>query len=375
MLINNINISNGVKKFLLAFILFLLPTFVLAQGEAKEELFKASVLEVLAQEEIDDEAGSIIQQNLKLFGLEGSFENKEIIFEGIGNYQVVANQVYEVGDKVIVSHSKDLEGSDLFFVLDYDRTNPIMWLSIIFVLSVLIVGRWKGFRSLIALAFSFLIILQFIVPKILDGFNPVMISVVGGIIILLFAIYLTQGFNRKAHIANVSLIISLFIIALISTWFTSLARLTGYSGDETIYLLELGQNTLNLQGLLLAGILIGTLGVLDDVIVSQVSTVEQLKKANPELSNKQIYIRSLKVGVDHITSMINTLFFAYAGASLPLLILFTQSDMVGLNFSQAINNEIVATEIIRTLLGSIGIMMAIPIANYLASYFLKADNK
>ena len=141
-----------------------------------------------------------------------------------------------------------------------------------------------------------------------------------------------------------------------------------------MYLLNIGQGNINVQGLLLAGILIGTLGVLDDVIVSQVSIVEQLKKANPKLSNKQVYIRSLKVGIDHITSMINTLFFAYAGASLPLLILFTQSEVIGLNFSQAINNEIIATEIVRTLLGSTGIILSIPIANYLASYFLKKND-
>lgn len=116
--------------------------------------------------------------------------------------------------------------------------------------------------------------------------------------------------------------------------------------------------------------MIGTLGVLDDVIVSQVSAVEQIKQANPNLSKKAVYKMSLKVGIDHITSMINTLFFAYAGAALPLLILFTQSDIVGLNLGQIINNEMISTEIIRTLLGSIGIILSIPIANWLASHFL-----
>ena len=356
------------KLFLL--LLLILPIFSLAQEQPKEETFKARVIEIIAQEEIVDEMGSINQQNLKLQGLEGNFKNKEITFEGIGNFQVVSTQIYEEGDKVIVSYSQNVEGNDVFFVLDYDRTNPILWLSIIFVLSVLVIGRWKGFRSLLGLVISFFVILKFIIPQILNGANPVLISVVGGIIILVFAIYLTQGINKKAHIANAALIISLFFTALLSVWFTSLSRLSGYSGEGTEFLLNMSQGSINLQGLLLAGIIIGTLGVLDDVIVSQVSTVEQLKKANPELSNRQIYIRSLKVGIDHITSMINTLFFAYAGASLPLLILFTQSDTIGLNLSQAMNNEIIATEVVRTLLGSIGIIFSIPIANYLASYFL-----
>lgn len=358
-------------KKILFLLLLILPISAWAQAdEAREEIFKARVIEILAQEDISDETGTITQQNLKLKGLEGSFKDQEFVFQGIGNLQVLSTQTYKEGDKVIVNYNQDVDGNDVFFVSDYDRTNSILWLGIIFVLSVLVIGKWKGLFSLIALVLSFVVILKFIVPQILSGANPVVISALGGTIILIFAIYLTQGINKKAHIANLSLVISLFLTALLSLWFTKLARLSGYSGDETLYILDIGQGSLNLQGLLLAGIIIGTLGVLDDVIVSQVSTIEQLKKANPELSNKQIYKRSLKVGVDHITSMINTLFFAYAGASLPLLILFTKSDVLGLNFSLAMNNEIIATEIIRTLLGSIGIIFSIPIANYLASYFL-----
>ncbi|MCD4761154.1 YibE/F family protein [bacterium] len=357
---------------LLLLLLLILPISSIAQEQQQlEEMFKARVIEIIQQEEIFDEMGNINQQNLRLKGLEGSFKDQEVIFEGIGNFQVLSSQVYKEGDKVIVSYSQDVEGNDIFFVLDYDRSNPILWLSIIFVFSILAIGRWKGLRSLIALALSFFVIIKFIIPKIMTGSDPVIISVIGGIIILIFSIYLTQGINKKAHIANISLTLSLIFVAILSLIFTKAARLTGYAGEETLYLIDMSQASLNLQGLLLAGILIGTLGVLDDVIVSQVSTVEQLKKANPELSKKQIYIRSLKVGVDHITSMINTLFFAYAGASLPLLILFTQSNVIGLDFSQAMNNEIIATEIVRTLLGSIGIILSIPIVNYLASYFLK----
>lgn len=356
------------KLFLL--LLLILPISSFAQEQPKEEMFKARVIEVIEQKEIVDEAGELVQQNLKLKVLDGSFKNQEIIFEGINDFQILSSHVYNEGDKVIVSYSQDVEGNDVFFILDYDRSSPIIWLTIIFVLSVLAVGRWKGFRSLIALALSFVVILKFIIPQILNGANPVMISVIGAIMILIFAIYFTQGINKKAHIANLSLIISLLSIALLSFLFTKLARLSGYS-EEASYLMNINQGSLNLQGLLLAGILIGTLGVLDDVIISQVSTIEQLKQANPELSNRQIYVRSLKVGIDHITSMINTLFFAYAGVSLPLLMLFTQSDVSGLNFSQIMNNEFIATEIVRTLLGSIGIIFSIPIANYLASYFLK----
>ena len=293
------------KIALFLLLLLLLPTSSSAQEQPKEEMFKARVIEIMQQEEVIDEAGSIIQQDLKLKGLEGNFKNQEIIFEGINDWQILSSQVYKEGDKVIVSYSQDIEGNDVFFVLDYDRSSPILWLTIIFILSVLAIGRWKGLRSLLALIASFIVILKFIIPQILNGANPVMISVIGAIIILIFAIYFTQGINKKAHIANLALIISLLFTALLSFWFTKLAQLTGYS-EEASYLMNINQGNLNLQGLLLAGILIGTLGVLDDVIISQVSTVEQLKQANPQLSNRQIYVRSLKVGIDHITSMINT---------------------------------------------------------------------
>ncbi|MCB9802978.1 YibE/F family protein [Candidatus Nomurabacteria bacterium] len=360
------------KKIFLLFLLFL-PLGLSAQSTQQEEIFKAKVIEILAEKEIIDESGlNFIQQNLRLKGLSGNFKNQEIVFEGISDFQILSSRQYALGDRVMVISSINDDGSSYFFVSDYDRTNPIILLSFIFIFSVLVIGRWKGFRSLLALIASFLVILKFIIPQILAGTNPVLVSVLGGIFILFFAIYLTQGFNIKAHLANLSLIISLLFTAFLSAMFTALAQLSGYAGEETVFLFDLAQGSLNLQGLLLAGILIGTLGVLDDVIISQVSTVEQIKQANPSLSKKEVYKMSAKVGVDHITSMINTLFFAYAGAALPLLILFAKSDVIGLNLSQAINNEMVATEIIRTLLGSIGIILAIPISNWLASWFLSA---
>jgi uncharacterized membrane protein len=361
------------KLFILILLTLFLPLGVLAQ---EEEMFKAKVVEVIAQKENIDETGVLLlQQNLKLEALDGSFEGQEIFFYGIDDFQVVSGQVYKTGDKVVVASHQDDEGKDVFFVLDYDRTNPIIWLALIFIFSVLLIGRWKGLRSLIGLVASFVVILKFIVPQIVAGANPILISVIGSIAILFFAIYLTQGFGRKSHLANLALIISLVFTAVMSFVFTNLAQLSGYLGEETIFLLESSQGNINLQGLLLAGIMLGTLGVLDDVIISQISTVEQIKLANPNLSKKQVYKMSLKVGVDHITSMINTLFFAYAGVALPMLILFSQSDVLGLNLSQVINNEMISTEIIRTLLGSIGLVFSIPIANFLASYFLTLDTK
>jgi len=144
------------------------------------------------------------------------------------------------------------------------------------------------------------------------------------------------------------------------------------ANEETMFLLGLGEETINFQGLLLAGIIIGTLGVLDDMVISQVAAVEQIKLANPELSKKEVFKKSYKIGVSHISSMTNTLFLAYAGAALPLLLLFSVKQEPFLTFNQVINNEMIATEIVRTLAGSIGLVLAVPVATVLAVHFLRA---
>ncbi|MFA5075964.1 MAG: YibE/F family protein [Patescibacteria group bacterium] len=363
------------KIIFIFLVLLLIPSFLFAQEGAdipEEKIFKAEVLEILLETEKESEDGRVYtQQNIKIRGLENGYKGKEFIFEGVHDFEVVKNNIYQKGDKVLVAESFDFEGNSQIYIVDYYRTNKIYLLFLVFAISVLIVGKWKGFRSLIALLISFVVILKIIIPRIINGGSPVFITVVGGFLILALAIYLTQGLNRKAHLANASLFFSLALAGLLSVFFSSFVKLSGLAGEESIYLINLYGNSLNLEGLLLAGILIGVLGVLDDVVISQISVVEQLKRANPKFSNREIFFSSLKVGVDHISSMTNTLFFAYAGASLPLLILFNVHEPPFLGFEQVVSNEIVATEIVRMLVGSIALMAAVPVASYLASYFLK----
>ncbi len=157
-----------------------------------------------------------------------------------------------------------------------------------------------------------------------------------------------------------------------SWFFVKVAKLTGISSEETAYLINLGVGAkINFQGLLLAGIIIGTLGVLDDVVISQVAAVEQIIKTNPKQNFKEIFKKAHEIGVSHISSMTNTLFLAYAGVSLPLLILFLSGQSAFSSWLQIINNEIIATEIIRTLAGSTGLILSIPISTFLAVWILK----
>lgn len=356
----------------------LLPGTLFAQNnqaQIEEEVFKARVIEILEQKSAARDDGSAsIRQKLKLKGLEGKWRDKEIIFDGT-KIDVVSADDYEIGNKVLVNYSPGPEGEENFYVIGFSRTNQIFWLTLLFSLVVIAIGRLKGLRALVVLLLTFIIILKFIIPMILSGYDPLIISIVGSFFILILAIYITEGFERTSTIAIFAVLISLVITGLLSVWFSAVAKLTGFASEEAAYLTGLAGGNINIKGLLLAGIIIGALGALDDVIISQVATVEELKKSNPKLTKRQIYGQAMRVGISHLSSLVNTLFLAYAGASLPLLILFSLNEPPFLTFSQVIDNEMIATEIVRTFTGSIGLILAVPIATFLAVQFIKNDAK
>ncbi|MFH1938340.1 MAG: YibE/F family protein [Patescibacteria group bacterium] len=367
------------KKILLLSLLlyFVTPIFVFAQNspaQKEEKIFKARVVEITEQKNVTRDDGSIsIQQKLKLKGLEGDWKDKEVVFDGT-EFDVLSVGEYKVGDKVLVNCSPGPDGDENYYVIGFSRTNPIYWLAFLFALIVIVIGRLKGLRALIVLLLTFLIILKFIIPKILSGSDPLFIGIVGSFFILILAIYITEGFRRTSTIAIFSILISLIITGLLSVWFSAITKLTGFASEEAIYLIGLAGGNINIKGLLLAGIIIGTLGVLDDVIISQVALVKELKMSNPELTKSQIYRQAMRVGVSHLSASVNTLFLAYAGASLPLLILFSIKQPPFFTFNQVIDNEIIATEIVRTLTGSIGLVLAVPIATLIAVQFIKKSS-
>ncbi|PIR94509.1 hypothetical protein COT97_01015 [Candidatus Falkowbacteria bacterium CG10_big_fil_rev_8_21_14_0_10_39_11] len=368
------------KKITLAiFVIFAILIFPLFPSQAQEEsvpdqqLFEAKVMRIIDQKEITREDGSkSIQQNIKLMGLEGLWQGKEIEYSGINEtgLDVISNNVYHEGDKVIVLYSPDIDGNETYYVTDYVRQGYLVWLLVILFIIVFAVALWKGIKALISLFLTFVVIIWFVVPRILAGSNPLFITIIGSLIILAIIIYLTEGWNKKSHLAVISIVISLIFTGLLAILFTHLARLTGSTQEEIMYLVGAGKGSIDFRGLLLAGIIIGTLGAIDDGVISQVVTVDELRKANPNLDTSHVYARAMKVGVAHIGSMINTLFLAYAGASMPLLLVFTIHKEPFLTFSQIINNEMIATEVVRAFVGSIGIALAIPIATLLAALYL-----
>lgn len=364
--------------FLVLVFSYLVPSqFVLAETGFtfdQGKTFEAKVVDVIQQENITREDGTqALQQNIKLEGLKNEWKDKEFVYYGISEIDVLSNPIYEVGDKVWVNETKNNDGENDYYVLGFVRRGVIYILGILFSVLIILIGRKKGFRSLISLIISFFVIIKFIVPKIMLGSDPLSISLIGCAVILGFIIYLTEGFNRKANLAIVSILISLLITFILSLIFVKLAHLTGFSSEEASFLVgSIGNNIIDFSGLLMAGILIGTLGVLDDVVLGQIESVNQIQKLNPDLSKIKTFQAASEIGRTHLGSIVNTLFLTYAGASLPLLILFAMgSTYSGVTWTQAIDNEQLATEIIRTLVGSIGLALAFPISTILATYFLK----
>lgn len=373
-------------KKILVFLAIALAVFLPARPAARaeeqaaaEQIFKAEVVQILDKKEItlpDEEGGEVklIRQNLRLRGLGGAFKGREFTVNRLDDQNILNKAVYRVGDKVLVMRSLDDLGGDIFYVTDFVRTNVLLWLFIGFAVSVLVVGRFKGLRSLVSLALTFLVLIKFIIPRILAGSDPVLITVIGSIAILFTVIYLTEGVNTKSHIAFLSIFLSLLFTIYLSWLFIHLANLSGFSSEEAGFIINLGVKTLNLRGILLAGIIIGALGALDDIIIAQVATVEELYSANPGQPRSRILKKAFNVGVSHISAMANTLFLAYAGASLPLLILFESGRSSFIGWDIALNNEMLATEIVRTLAGTIGIVLSIPIATFISVWWFRRKN-
>ena len=274
---------------------------------------------------------------------------------------------FKTGDKVKVSLYKNPDGTEQIFITDYIRTSPLFLLFIIFIVLVLVVGKKQGVGAIAGMAVSFAILFLFIVPQITNGTNPVWVTLIGVLFILPVTFYLSHGANRKTTIALVATFLSVCFTSLLALLFINSAKISGYANEQAGFIQFSRGGTFDIQGLLFAGIVISVLGILDDVTVSQASIVNELRKDSPNSKVWDIYKKAMNVGRDHISSVVNTLILVYTGASLPLLVLFTDNSI---GFSEAINNEIVAEEVVKTLVASIGLIISIPLTTLLAAYFL-----
>ena len=267
----------------------------------------------------------------------------------------------DVGDDIVAGYD-DTTGT--YFFADRERRPALLWLLALFIAAVLVLARVRGVFALGALALTLAVLVGFVVPSVLDGNSPVLVAVVGAGLMAYIALYFTHGLNLMTTAALLGTLGALVITLLLAVVFFDLAAFSGVATEEALYL-PVVADQIDVRGLILGGVIIGALGALDDVVITQAATVWELRALDPQASTRRVWQAAMRVGQEHTGSIINTLLLAYAGASMPILVLFVLSDQ---SLGSVANSELVAVEIVRTLVGSIGLLTAVPVTTALAAY-------
>ncbi len=343
------------------------------QIAALEETVQARVLSVGNEETMVDENGLImVFQELELeIVSKGEYQGQTIAVNYNGMGPTLEAASFRAGQRAMVMISKRPDGQTFFQVADHIRLGPIAVIVGLFAALVVGIGRGKGLRALLGLVLSGLLIGGFILPQILAHRDPTLVSLVGTALLLAATLYLIQGWNSIGHTALLGMLAALAVTGVLAVGWTKLAYLTGFGSEETMFLQAMGVGV-EMRGLLLAGMIIGAASVLDDVVLAQAMTVFELAAANATLSRGELYRRSMKIGVAHLASMINTLVLAYASAALPLLLLFY---LYPEPWYLTINRELISEEIVRALVGSVGLMMAVPLTSAIASWAARGSRQ
>ncbi|HND47322.1 MAG TPA: YibE/F family protein [Anaerolineales bacterium] len=333
---------------------------------------RAEVLQIIEEGQIDLGGRAQTYQIARINILEGEYSG--IMMEiDYGRRQIRSDDyLLRPGDQIIVTISKTPDNVVNAYFVDYVRTTPILWLTLIFAIAIVLISQWKGIRAMLSMAFSLYIIIGYIIPRILNGDDPLTVSIIGSAILLGVSLYLTYGWTLKTHAAVISMVFVLLITGALAGLFVVFAKLNG-SGDENVmFLMQLSETPISLRGLFLGGLIIGALGVLDDLVTTQAAAVFELHHANPNLGFRGLYGSAMRIGQDHVAATVNTLVLAYAGASLPMLLMFSLGHG---DYGYIVNFSFVAEEIVRTLVGSLGLIAAVPLTTVIAIFFAqRADS-
>jgi uncharacterized membrane protein len=270
--------------------------------------------------------------------------------------EVVAYGVHE-GDEIVLQADQGAEGGPTYQFSDYARTTPMLVLAIVFVLVVGAVARLRGLRALLGLAFAFVVLLKFVLPALLEGSSPTWVTLAGASAIMFVVLYLAHGFSARTTTALLGTLFGLALTAVLGEVAVDVSRLTGFSSEATVQL-QMFDPTLNFSGLVIAGVVVAGLGILNDVTITQASSIWQLHEVDPSLPGRELYRRGMAIGRDHIASTVYTLVFAYAGVALPLLLLFEISRRPA---GAVLTGSLVAEEVVRALVGGIALVLAVPV--------------
>jgi uncharacterized membrane protein len=267
------------------------------------------------------------------------------------------------GDKVYVRYTRTSDGTEYYSIQEPYRLHILFWLLGLFIVVALLFGGKQGILGLFALFISFGFVFKLMFPSILNGGNIIFISTLGALTALFVVMFVTHGFSRLTTAAFLGCSVSVLFTVFLAKYAVSYMHLSGFSSEESVYLNMATQGSLDFVALLVGGIIIGVIGVIDDIAITQASVVNELYSSNPSIEVRVLYLRALKVGKDHMGAVINTLILAYTGASLPLVLLFYVSETPAL---ELINREVIATEIVRSIVGSIGLLLAVPLTTFIA---------
>lgn len=332
---------------------------------------RAEVTQIIEEGEVDFGGYTQEYQIARVNILEGAYAG--IVMEiDYGRRQVRSDDyLLKPGDKIIVTISKTPDNVVNAYFVDYVRTTPILWLTLIFAIAIILISQWKGIRAMLSMAFSLYMIIGYIIPHILTGDDPLTVSIIGSIILLGVSLYLTYGWTLKTHAAVLSMVLVLLITGTLAALFMVFAKLNGTGDENVMFLMQISDTPINLRGLFLGGLIIGALGVLDDLVTTQASAVFELHHANPNLGFGKLYGAAMRIGQDHVAATVNTLVLAYAGASLPMMLMFS---LGGGDYGYIVNFSFIAEEIVRTLVGSLGLIAAVPITTAIAIFFAQRAN-
>lgn len=338
-----------------------------------QEFFKALVVEIIDQEQKEIAGYKSYYQTLRVQMEDGTKKGKFTIIQNGTQAQITKDQLAKKGQEIIVAKTTYSNSKTLYSIYDFYRLNILILSIILFFVVVIIIAGLKGAGSILGMLVSLGTIIGFIIPSILKGKDPLTITLIGSVFILVISIYLAHGISKKTTIALFSTLTSLFLTAAFAIIAMNLNNITGL-GNEDAFSLQLGSTSfINIKGLFLSGIIIGTLGALNDITTTQSSTIFELKIANPKYKFLDLFEKGFNVGKEHIASLVNTLILAYAGSSFAIFI-FLVLNPAKIPYWVIFNNEIIADEIVKVIAGSIGLLLCVPIVTLIAAYvFSKKD--
>lgn len=323
---------------------------------------KAKVLEV-TNSTTTLESGSVMQvQELTIEILDGQDKGRRVTF--MNDFTQLAE-----GEVFYVRHQSDsFSDRDIWTVADPYRLDTLLTLSLTFLALLFLFGGMQGVRGLASLFGSLVLIFYVLIPGILQGYSATLVSIGVASLIIVVGSYITHGFTRTTTSAVLGMILTVLLTGLSAYYAVHAGRLSGFTSEENVYLSMNAGGNINMLGLLFGGIMIGLLGVLYDMAIGQAVAVEELYRAGKHMSRRDIYWRAIRIGREHIGALVNTLAIAYVGVALPLILLISQTASGSI--LPILNSEVFATEIIRILIGSIGLILTVPLTTFIATYLL-----